>query len=207
MELPKKGVKWCSYRHAHLFYVSVFIFVNIWEFKPNFMMYITVVSIMMSLLYMTGEIIGAEDADLIAPVLRHKTVKYEFRISKSSNQNIVYTGLNVLIGRYFECEYKIVLGKFNAGNVLPQRSSFFSSACRRKKTIRALYSIYKLFWLDDFRVQVRNLFLKGLWPKSITPFFRQCGIFGFFILLFYTCSHEKKVPSPISAKQATTCHL
>lgn len=62
------------------------------------MMYITVVSIMMSLLYMTGEIIGAEDADLIAPVLRHKTVKYEFRISKSSNQNIVYTGLNVLIG-------------------------------------------------------------------------------------------------------------
>ena len=95
MELPKKGVKWCSYRHAHLFYVSVFIFVNISEFKPNFMMHITVLSIMMPLLYMTGEMIGAEDADLIAPVLRYKTVKYEFRIPESSNQNIVYTGLNV----------------------------------------------------------------------------------------------------------------
>ena len=49
----------------------------------------------MPLLYMTGEIIGAEDADLIAPVLRHKTFKYEFRIPESSNQNTVYTGLNV----------------------------------------------------------------------------------------------------------------
>ena len=89
-------------------------------------MHITVLGIMMPLLYMTGEKIGAEYADLIAPVLRHKTVKYEFHIPESSNQNIVYTGLNVLIGRYFECEYKLVLGKFNAGNVLPQRSSFFS---------------------------------------------------------------------------------
>lgn len=59
------------------------------------MMHITVLSIMMPLLYMTGEMIGAEDADLIAPVLRYKTVKYEFRIPESSNQNIVYTGLNV----------------------------------------------------------------------------------------------------------------